>query len=263
MDIRPQKFGAWSGVACVALFLTGFWIIAGFIPPPAPSSSAAEVAGFYRDNQTRILVGMVIAMIGAALTGPWVAAITTQLRKIEGWSVLVLTQFSLGTLLVLEFILFLLFWEVAAFRVDRSDESIQLINDLGWIPFIGLTGTAIIQASVIAAVILRDRSATSRLPRWSAYFNIWVGLAFIPGSWNCLFKDGPIAWDGAFSFYVAMVAFLGWYLVNSYVVLRAVNREEREALASPASDVTPTVESLAAEVALLREQMARGGQLSR
>lgn len=188
---------------------------------------------------------MVVAMIGAALTGPWVAAITTQLRKIEGWSVLVLTQFSLGTLLVLEFILFLLFWEVAAFRVDRSDESIQLINDLGWIPFIGLTGTAIIQASVIAAVILRDKSATPRLPRWSAYFNIWVGLAFIPGSWNSLFKDGPIAWDGAFSFYIAMVAFLGWYLVNSYVVLRAVKRDEQEALASPANDEAPSDEATA------------------
>ena len=77
---------------------------------------------------------MVIAMIGAGFTGPWVAAITVQLGRIEGWSVLVLTQFAMGTLLVLEFILFIMFWEVAAFRADRSDESIQMIQRFGLNP---------------------------------------------------------------------------------------------------------------------------------
>jgi hypothetical protein len=266
MDVRPQKFGAWSGIACVVIFLTGFWIVAGFIPPPAPSATAAEIGAFYREHQTRILIGMVIAMIGAGFTGPWVAAITSQLRRIEGWSVLVLTQFAMGALLVLEFILFIMFWEVAAFRPERSDESIQMINDLGWIPFIGLTSTAIIQACVIAAIILRDKSPVPVLPRWSAFFNIWVGLAFVPGSWNCLFKTGPIAWNGVFSFYIAMVAFMTWYLVNSYVVLRATKRQEQEALAGDSSappDATHSLERLAAEVAELREQIARDRPVTR
>jgi hypothetical protein len=239
----------------VALFLTGFWIIAGFIPPPSPSATAHQIGEFYRNNSNRIRVGMVISMFAAGLTGPWVAAITMQLRRIEGWSVLVLTQFALGALLVLEFILFLMFWEVAAFRVERSDESIQLLNDLGWIPFIGLTSTAILQASVIAIVILRDKSTSPVLPRWAAYFNVWVALAFLPGGWNCLFKTGPVAWDGILSFYVAMVAFLTWYLANTYAVLRGIGNTAPGASEIPAKNAR--VEQLAAEVAQLRAQLPR------
>jgi hypothetical protein len=258
MTATAQRVCAWSGVACVVVFLLGFWPIAGFIPPPSPSAGAHEIGEYYRSNQDRIRVGMVVSMIGAALCAPWVAAITVQLRRIEGFSVLVLTQFGMGVILVLEFILFIMFWEVAAFRPDRSDESIQLINDLGWIPFIGLTSTAILQAFVIAAVIFRDKRERPVLPRWAAYFNIWVGLCFMPGTWNCLFKSGPVAWDGLVSFYIAMVAFCSWFLVNAFVVLQAIRQSERDgtlAEAEPPAGASAELAALAAEVAALREEV--------
>jgi hypothetical protein len=258
MDRRTQQLCALSGVGCVALFMIGFFLVAGFIPPPSPNASAHDIGEFYRQHSTGIRVGMVISMFAAGLTGPWVAAMTVQLRRIEGWSVLVLTQFALGTLLVLEFILFLMFWEVAAFRTERSDESIQLVNDLGWIPFIGLTSTAILQASVIAIVILRDRSATPVLPRWAAYFNIWVALAFLPGGWNCLFKTGPVAWDGILSFYVAMVAFLTWYLANTYAVLRGIaNTNPGPGELGHDAPGDPRIDELVAEVARLRGELTQ------
>jgi hypothetical protein len=226
IDINAEKWCARAGYGCVAVFLIGFWLVAGFIPPPRPGASAAVVAEFYRDNRVRVILGMIISMAGATLTGPWIAAITMQLRRTSPKStVLVLTQLILGVNLVLEFILCLMIWEVAAFRADRSDESIQLLNDLGWIPFIGLTGTAIVQAFTIAVIILRDRREAPVLPRWAAYVNIWVGLSFFSSSINALFKNGPFAWDGVLSFYLAMVAFCSWYVVNSYVVLKALARQ--------------------------------------
>lgn len=257
MTATAQKACAWSGVVCVLIFLIGFWPIAGFIPPPSPSASAQEIGDLYRSDQNRILVGMVVSMIGAVFSAPWVAAITVQLRRIEGFSVFVLLQFGMGVLLVLEFILFIMFWEVAAFRADRSDESIQLINDLGWIPFIGLTSTAILQCFVIAAVIFRDTRERPVLPRWAAYFNIWVGLCFMPGTWNCLFKSGPIAWDGLASFYIAMVAFLSWFLVNTYVVLLAIRQSERDGTLDEIEPASAEIAALAAEVAALREDVRR------
>jgi hypothetical protein len=253
MELKAQRWCAFSGYVCVAIFMTGFALIAGFIPPPAPSGNAAQVATQFRDNQTRILVGMVISMFGASFTGSWVAAITAQLRHVQGrFGVLPILQLVLGSILVLEFLLCLLIWEAGAFRIDRPDTEIQLMNDLSWITFIGLTGSAILQCATIAAVILLDRRDKPVYPSWVAYFNIWVGLCFVPGSWNCLFKTGPIAWNGMFSFYIAMVAFLSWYLVNSTMMLRAIKVQEREAASAPEPT---TVDALAAEVAELRRRL--------
>jgi hypothetical protein len=238
--------------------MTGFALISGFIPPPAPSSNARDLAEMYRGHQTRILIGMVIAMFGAAFTGTWVAAITAQLRRVEGrFGVLSILQLAMGSILVLEFELCLLIWEAGAFRVERPDTEIQLMNDLAWITFIGLTGTAIVQCFSIAAVILLDRRPQPIYPTWVAYFNIWVALCFIPGSWNCLFKTGPIAWNGAFSFYVAMVAFLSWYLVNSAAMIKAIRSQERDeaGLGTSAGAAPVDVHALAAQVAELQRKL--------
>jgi hypothetical protein len=229
MDIKSQRLCAWSGPACVILFLTGFGLVAGFIPPPAPGASAREIGELYRADQTRILVGMIISMFGAAFTGPWVVAMTMQLKRIEGGlKSMSLLQFASGAVVVLEFEMCIMFWQVAAFRIDRSDESIQLLNDLAFIPFIGLASTGIVQCVATAAVILRDRREQPILPRWSAYYNIFVGLCFMPGSYNALFHSGPIAWNGVLSWYVAMAAFMSWYVVNAYVILNALRAQERE-----------------------------------
>jgi hypothetical protein len=161
----------------------------------------------------------------------------------------------MGSILVLEFLLCLLIWESAAFRVDRPDTEIQLMNDLSWITFIGLTGSAMIQCGAIAGAILLDRRPTPVYPRWVAFFNIWVALCFVPGSWNCLFKTGPIAWNGAFSFYVAMVAFLSWYVVNSTMMLKAIRHQEQEQQRDGGTAPDPDVRALAAEVAELRRKL--------
>ncbi|HTK67674.1 MAG TPA: hypothetical protein VL595_35200 [Pseudonocardia sp.] len=235
MDIKAQRLCAWSGPACVILFLAGFGLVAGFIPPPSPGAGAHEIGELYRADHLRILLGMIISMFGAAFTGPWVVAMTLQLKRIEGGlKSMSLLQFASGAVVVLEFEMCIMFWQVAAFRVDRSDESIQLLNDLAFIPFIGLASTGIVQCVATAAVILRDRRERPILPRWSAFYNIFVGLCFVPGSYNALFHSGPIAWNGVLSWYVAMAAFMSWYIVNSYVILTALRAQEREEAMSPA-----------------------------
>ena len=255
MELKAQRWCAASGYVCVLVFMTGFALIGGFIPPTAPSAGAAEIAAFYRDNQTSILVGMVIAMFGASLTATWIAAITAQLNRIQGrFGVLSILQLAMGSILVLEFLLCLLIWETTAFRLDRPDSEFQLMNDLSWITFIGLTGSAMVQCGAIAATILLDRREKPMYPSWVAYFNIWVAFCFIPGSWNCLFHTGPIAWNGAFSFYIAMVAFLSWYLVNSTMMLKAIKRQEQEDAVNPVAGEVD-VNALAAEVAALRRRL--------
>jgi hypothetical protein len=47
----------WSGIACVVLLLAGFWGVAGFIPPPSPNASAAQIAQMFREHRTGIRAG--------------------------------------------------------------------------------------------------------------------------------------------------------------------------------------------------------------
>ena len=67
---------------------------------------------------------------------------------------LALIELGMGALFVLEFIYLLFFWQAATFRVERAPELIQLLNDMAWIPFIGISSTLIMQAMVFGWAIL-------------------------------------------------------------------------------------------------------------
>lgn len=94
----------------------------------------------------------------AALLAPFTAVITIQMRRIEGrYSALAYIYLALGAILVLEFIYVAFFWQVGTFRTDRSPEEIRLLNDMGWIPFIGLSSTLILQTVIFSIAILADK----------------------------------------------------------------------------------------------------------
>ena len=67
---------------------------------------AAEVAAFYRTDTNLIRIGLIILGFGCVLYLPWCAAITTQMRRIEGpHSVLAWSQLGLGSIFVWVFFL--------------------------------------------------------------------------------------------------------------------------------------------------------------
>lgn len=224
MNIRANKACVWCGVGFVVLFLLAFWIIGNFVPPPSPSWDAQRLTEFYLANSTRIRVGMIISAFAAILIVPWAAAINVQLRRIEGpqavWGPSQLIGAGMSTL-VFEYILF--FWVAATFRADRPAEIVQTMNDMGWIPFVGLAGTAMLQAIAIGIAVLADDRTAPILPRWSGYANLWCALLFTPGAVNVFFKSGPLAWNGIISWYMVLVVFCVWFVVNTVVVLKALN----------------------------------------
>jgi hypothetical protein len=236
MDTGTLKWCAWSGPVLIVAFLVGFWAVAGFVPPPSPSDTATQIADFYRNNTTSIRVGLWMTMLAASLVAPWTVAITTQLRRIEGRnSPLAQVQLVLGALLVLEFIIPLMVWQAAAFRPDGDPEITQRLNDLGWLMFVGVVSTGVLQAIVIGVAILRDARDAPVFPRWVGYFNMWVALLFMPGGLCVFFKNGPFAWTGVFAWWLLLAAFTLWILVMSWVVLAyAVKHQEHEHATSPA-----------------------------
>lgn len=244
----------------IALWGIGLGLVAGMIPLPSPDDSAEEVARMYAEDRNSIRVGLLIVCFGSALLTPFVVAISVQLKRIEGrHTPLASTQLALGVLLPLEFIFPIMLMQVAAFRDDRSAESIQTLHDVAWLLFIGVVTTAVLQIAVIGIAILRDVRESPIFPRWAGYFNIWVALLLSPGSLCVFFKDGPFAWNGIFCWWVPATVFGIWFAVMTSLLLKAIRLQEQEPAESEAGElhVGHRMELMEAEILALRAELQR------
>lgn len=241
MSSTTQRVCIWSGVGFMALFFLGFGVIAGYIPPPNPANSAAEVAERYREDANAIRAGMLISMYALVLYVPWVAVLAVQMRRIEGrHTPLSYAQLGLGATLPVAFFPALYYFQVAAFRPERSDESIQQLNDMGWLPFTGIVYAITIQNVLIGAAVLMDKRSDPVFPRWYAYFSFWTGLLYCPASLDVFFQDGLFAWNGLLSWWLSLVSFFAWLVVTSVLLFRAVSHQQREEGSDSDSDAALT-----------------------
>lgn len=226
MSTRMQTLSTWSGLVFLTLFGIGFWFIAQFMPPPSPSLDAAAIASFYAESGTAIRIGLVITMISSGFFLPWTAVLTVQMARMQRSSpVLPVIQAVGGGVVVLIVLLPVVFWLAAAFRVDRAPELVQLLNDLGWIMLVATFPAPLMQLFSIGIATLSDGSAQPVFPRWSGYFNLWMGTLFIPGALIVFFKSGPFAWSGLIGFWVPVAAFALWFVVMTPVLLGAIRRQ--------------------------------------
>lgn len=223
---RHQRLSVWAGFGFAPVFLVGFALVAGFIPPPPPSMDAQAIARLFAEDRIRIRVGIWIACAAAPLLAFYVAALSHQLRRIAGPSPLVTAQTIAGSCLILEFLFPQLAWQTAAYRAERDAATVQMLNDLAWLPFVGIVGTAIVQMLIVALIVLQDRRPEPLLPRWSAYLNVWAALGVASGSLVVFFKDGPLAWNGLLAWYLLCVSFFVWMAAMTRLMLRASRRVE-------------------------------------
>jgi len=226
MTERQQRLCVWGGITFAPLFFVGFWLFAGFIPPPAPGMSADAVAQMFAEGRGRIRIGIWIACAAAPFLAFFVAALTHQIRRIAGGdSPLATAQLIAGSCLILEFLFPQLVWQTAAYRSGRSPETIQMLNDLAWLPYVGIVGTAMVQPL---------------LPRWCAYLNIWTALGVAPGSFVVFVHNGPLAWNGILAWWMLCVSFFIWMVAMTWLMLRASRIAER-AEAESAAILQPSI----------------------
>ncbi|MCX2929952.1 hypothetical protein ORI20_06690 [Mycobacterium sp. CVI_P3] len=228
MDTTAQRLCAWSGIACIAVFFVGFWLVAGFIPPPAPTLSGEQLAQLFTEDAVRIRLGMIISLLASALLASWSAAITAQMMRMKRRvAALAYTNLAVGALFVLEFIISLIIWESMTFR-PRDPQVLLAMNDTAWLLFVAITSTPILQTLSIGTAIFLDSAGNPNpvLPRWAGYLNFWVAMLFLPGSITVFFHTGPFAWNGLLVWYLALTAFAVWMVVMSILVLRAIAAED-------------------------------------
>lgn len=212
--------GVLGFVAPIILFI-GMWPLQGFLPPLKPSLTPAEVSAVFREHSTGIIVGSIFIMLGSTLLLALFCAVAARLDRIGArarvWSQTLVCATAFGLVF---FFLSAAIFSVAAYRPERADEAIQLVADIGFMVLVIPAFPATLQAFAIAFAILGDKANATGWPRWVAYANFWVGIAFLPGCVIALFKSGPFAWNGVLAFWLAAVMFglwlnlMGWMLLN-------------------------------------------------
>lgn len=256
-----QRMCTWAAPACTVIFFFGF-IVSGFIVPPRPTASAEQIASFYLENATAIRAGLVIMCFAGPLWIIWSAVMSVQMMRIEGrFAPMALAQLGLGACACIEFIMPVYFWLTASYR-NRSPELQLMLSDMGWLPFDGFVWTIIFQNVLIGIAVFMDKRATPIFPRWYGYLSMWAAVLYIPSGTNVFFKSGPIAWNGAISWWVLLTAIFGWLMATTYLLLVAIKRQEAEASAL-ASVETLATDDVHDRLASVEEQLAALIRVSR
>jgi hypothetical protein len=160
---------------------------------------------------------------------PWTAQLTIVMWRIEGSSpVLTIVQVIGGALTAWVLMFCPAIWAVAAFRPDIDPSTIRMLNDLGFILFNITYAVTSVQAIAAGIVGLADESATPVFPRWVSYWAIFAGLSFIPISAMPFFKTGPLAWNGAITFWSLFGTYFIWTASMGVCMAKDASRRLRE-----------------------------------
>ncbi|OBH11786.1 hypothetical protein A5692_16730 [Mycobacterium sp. E342] len=235
MHVKVEKGAAWLGLAMLGAFFVIFWGIAGLIPPMDPGASAEQIAKVYSEHHLRLSIGLTMMILLAFLFAPFFALLSRQVRRIEGyWGVMSLTQILLSATFPFGFALCSIFAVAAAYRPGRHPDVTQALNDIFWFMFVGLVGPLITQVVILAFAVFIDKRDVPSFPRWFGYFNIWYAVLGIPSCAIFLFKNGPLAWNGIFAFWIPLTVFSIWMVVLTVMLVKAVDVEAAERTARTA-----------------------------
>ena len=227
--VRTQLVILWITPVIGAVFLTAFLAFPGFFPPTSPRLTAEQVAAFYAHNTTMLRLSMIVFNLFGISLVPFFSLIVVQMKRMSTPTQILaygyLNAVISGATL---FALADLFWLIAAFRPDRNPELTMLLNDLAWITFIAPVGFLVVQCLCLAVAVYLDAHPQPVFPRWVAPFNIVTALAILPSALAATVTTGPLAWNGAISFYLRISALAVYILVMFFIVRAAVVRQSAE-----------------------------------
>lgn len=227
---RHQRLCVWAGFAFAPLLVGGL-VISGFFTPPSPALGAEAIALMFDQDRTSIRIGIWIATAAAPFLAFYVAALSHLIRQIaQGHTPLITAQTIAGTCLLLEFIFPQMVWQTAAFRPERSVEMVQLLNDVAWLCYVGVVGTAVAQMLILAIAILQDPRAQPLVPRWCAFLCLWCAVGISGGGFCVFVKTGPIAWNGLIAWWLLVVSFFIWMAVMALQMLSVSRRIENKSV---------------------------------
>lgn len=230
LNRRTQVAMAWCGPVFVVLLFGGWGLLGGFIPLVSAGDSAADVAAAY-DGGSLQMIGLLLGLIGCFTTVPYFLVISLQMRRMEGRvPALSILQLCSGLIICVVLTIPMLLFIATAFRPERPAEVTRTLNDVNYILLILPWPPIIGQLLAIGVAVLTDRGRV--FPRWVAGYSFWVAFLLLPASFIIFFRTGVFAWTGLIGFWIPAAVFGTWYLVMTWVLLRAIQSEADELTAA-------------------------------
>src|SRR5262249_33916415 len=154
-------------------------------------------------------LGLVLCVWGGTLYVTFTVAVWYAL----GRTVLARAQAALGIFGTVFFTLNFFVLAMVPFRLDTDPDSIQPLHDLGVAMTLPPVPPFAFEALLVALAVRKARWAGRLFPRWGGYVNFFWGLLLSPPCLIPLFRSGPLAWNGLFSFWIPVIEFTAWFFV--------------------------------------------------
>lgn len=217
------------GIGFALLFFVGLMPLSGFIPPPSPQLSGAELMAEFGPRLNWVKFGILMGLLGSTLLVPWSAMVALQIARMEEgrrvplWAIF---AFGAGCVNAVAFILPFIFWAGAFYRPDRSPELVQLINDITWLEFLLFFPTFSMQLFCLAMAGFTQRQGPQVFPRWFLYLNLWMAGLGSTGILCIFFFSGPFAWNGIIGFWVPVGSYVPFLVVTFIQFYRTIVAEK-------------------------------------
>jgi len=223
---KVELVSAWCGIVYLTLLFGGWFLAAGFYPMHKPSAGAAEIAHIFQVNSFRIRIGMVIVMVAATTFIPFGAAMAERVARFEAPRRTMTYTFVMSAFSNAMFTFYPpLWWIIASYRANvRSADLTYLLNDIGWLQFLGGLDLILPMFLIIPVVALTDRRPVPIFPRWVGYLNLFVFVIVLPGQLMFFFYSGPFAWNGLVGIWIPLAGFAAWFLAMFYCLRQSALR---------------------------------------
>ena len=225
-NIKTQLISLWTAPVFGLVYLIAFIAFPGFLPPMSPQLTADQVAAFYADNTAMIRFSMITYDLCGVMLLPFFMVIVVQMKRMATQShVLAYCYLTAAVSGATLFALSNIFYLAAAFRPGRGPELVMLLNDMAWMLLVAPVGAVVAMNLLLGAAVHFDRGPNPVFPRWVGYFAIATALAMAPAVGAAIFLAGPLAWNGAISFWLRKGAFALFFIVMLFVLRNTLQRQ--------------------------------------
>jgi hypothetical protein len=240
MAIGKQRFLVWLGLVLTVIYAVALGLLLHMIPPPSPNQSALQVAAWYREKADSIRLGATIGTWSGGCMIPFFVTIVMQMARQEtGRKVWTLLTAASGPFLTIFLCLPPIFFGAAAFTPQRSPDATQLMHQLGVLTLVTTDQIYIFAwIAIIALCLSKTTLDNPPFPRWFGYFTAWTACMFEAGAVGYLTKTGPFSWRGLLVYWSPVVIFGVWVAVAAVVMMKALNAQESQPDAPPATTIT-------------------------